>query len=69
MADEQTVNPANALVIAFNTAMLDTITNTFVSDALGNTFTGFVGGIRTRNKLRRKFTIYTKNPAETGPGE
>ncbi len=69
MADEQTVDPADTLIVAFNTAFLDTITNTFVSDALGNPLTGYVGGIRTRSPLRRKVNIYTLNPAETGPDE
>lgn len=69
MSDEQTVNPANSLVVAFNTAILDTVTSAFFSDAQGNPLTGYVGGIRTRSKLRRKFTIFTLNPAESGPGE
>jgi hypothetical protein len=69
LADEQTVDPANTLVAAFVSAFTATVSTAFVSTADGAAIIGYVGGVRRRSKLRRKMTIFTLNPAETGPGE
>jgi hypothetical protein len=65
MADGETVDPANADVIAFAGDM-----HTFVySDVNDTAPLTFVGGVRTRRKMHRRLNIFVKNPAETGPGE
>lgn len=65
MADDETVDPANADVLALAAA--------FVADQVasrdGSLIASFIGGIRVRRKFQRKFNIFTRNPAETGPGE
>lgn len=68
-ADEQTVDPADTLVVAFRDAVLATPTGAFMSNSSGQALTGLIGGVRTRSKLRRRMSIFTLNPEETGPGE
>jgi hypothetical protein len=65
LADDETVDPANTDVAALATA--------FVAEQVasrdGSLIASFIGGIRVRRKFQRKFNIFTRNPAETGPGE
>jgi len=64
LTDLETVDPANTLVAALTTAMVGK-----AASGDGVLIASYVGGIRIRRKLKRKFNIYTLNPAETGPGE
>lgn len=64
LADGETVDPANTDVVAYTSAV---VANAFSRDDIAVTFGGF--GIRKRVKLRRKLTIFTKDPTLTGPGE
>ena len=64
LADLETVDPANSLVGAFSTAIL---AGAFSRNGIA--VTAFIGGVRIRRKLHRRLDIFTKNPAETGPGE
>lgn len=64
LADDESVNPANALVIAARDAMTDGTTGS----RSGVLNTGYLGGIRIRRKTQRRFAISTKNPALDGPG-
>jgi hypothetical protein len=63
-ADRETVDPANGLVVTFVAAMVAA-----GASRDGVAIDSFVGGIRIRRRFKRKFTIFTKNPALTGPGE
>jgi hypothetical protein len=63
-ADGETIDPGNALVVAFVAA--------FVANAVdrnGNAIGFGANGTRIRRRMRRRFTIFTKDPALTGPGE
>jgi hypothetical protein len=62
--DDETVDNSNGLVSTFKTDMLAS-----GSDVHGIALTTYPGGVRIRKKLKRKFNIFTLNPAETGPGE
>lgn len=64
LADGETIDPANTLVTAFTSAV---VANTVSRDGVAITFGAF--GTRIRRKMHRKFNIFTKNPALTGPGE
>ncbi len=64
LADLETVDPSNAAVTAFVAAM-----EAVACSRDGSAITTFIGGIRLRRKMPRRFNIFTKNPAETGPGE
>jgi len=64
LADAETVDSANGLVAALTAAMVGK-----GASADGVLISAYVGGIRIRKRLKRKFNIYTLNPAETGPGE
>jgi hypothetical protein len=69
-ADEMTINPLNSLVIAFNTVFLNAGANTyFVASRGGSAITEFIGGVRVRRRNQRRVSIFTRNPAETGPAE
>ena len=64
LADEETVDDSNADVIAFNTAMITNVKNSF-----GDALIDFNGAIRTRRKLHRKLNINVRDPSLSGPGE
>lgn len=64
LADSETVDTANSLVAALTAVMVG-----HACSGDGVLLAGYVGGIRIRRKLKRKFNIYTLNPGETGPGE
>jgi hypothetical protein len=64
LADDETVDPANAKVTALTAAMIGK-----ACSEDGVLIASYIGGIRIRKKLKRKFNIFTLNPAETGPGE
>jgi hypothetical protein len=64
LADLETVDPTNALVTAFNTLVLANVANRD-----GTPFANYVVGTRRRVRMRRKNTIWTLIPAETGPEE
>jgi len=64
LADSETVDPSNGLVTALSAAMVGK-----AASGDGVLIASYVGGIRIRRKLKRKYNIYTLNPAETGPGE
>lgn len=64
LADGETVDSSQTDVAAVNTDM-----NTFVYGFFTDTAPlTFVGGTRVRRKAIRRFNIWTKNPALTGPG-
>lgn len=70
LADGMTVNPANALVVALNSVVLNAGAATFfVSNRDQNGYSIFAGGLRTRVRNQRRINIFTRNPAETGPAE
>jgi hypothetical protein len=60
LADLQTVNPANAGVIAYVGAVIANVTN-----AHGDAVAFFVGGVRRRGKNRRKLNIFVLTPSLT----
>jgi hypothetical protein len=63
-ADGETVDPANAAVVAFVAA--------FIANAVtsaGGAIGFGANGTRIRRKMHRRFSIFTKDPALTGPGE
>jgi len=62
-ADGETVNGANTDVATFTAAMIAA-----GCSRDGVAIDSFVGGLLGRGPFRRKFTIFTKNPALTGPG-
>jgi len=64
LADLETVDAANTDVAAWAAAV---VANVF--DRNGVAIAGFIGGQRARRKNQRRFSIWTKNPALTGPGE
>ncbi len=64
LADGETVDAANAAIVT----LVGNFTS-FVYSKPGSLMGTFLGGIRIRRKLHRRFNIYTKNPALTGPGE
>jgi hypothetical protein len=65
LADRETVDNANADVAALTAAF---VTNQ-VASRDGALITAFIGGVRVRRRLRRKFNIYTRNPQLTSTGE
>jgi len=78
LADGETVDPANANLKQLVADMLvatylgtapaaGAVVHTVSRDNLH--LADFIGGTRIRRKLHRRFNIYTKNPALTGPGE
>lgn len=64
LADGETVDPANGLVTTFAAAVVAA-----GASRDGAAISTFIGGIRVRRKFQRKFNIFTRNPALTGPGE
>jgi len=69
-ADGETVNPAVASIATLITKLLATdASGGFFSNRQGFQPTSFVGGVRTRRKLQRKITLYTKDPGEIEPEE
>lgn len=64
LADGETVDSAQTQV-----ALLITDFTTFIYGRFNDTAPlVYVGGTRLRKKIKRKFTIWTKNPALAGPG-
>lgn len=63
-ADQETIDGSNALVIAFNTAML-----TNATDAFGNPLQGGFGGFRIRRKAHRKLNVFILDPSLNEPAE
>jgi hypothetical protein len=64
LADGETVDPANTLVVAFVSAVIaDAVSQSGQALAFG------AFGTRIRRKMRRRINIFTKNPALSGPDE
>lgn len=69
-ADQETVNPAATAMAALISALtVADASGGFVSDKAGSALTFYVAGVRRRLPFQRKITIWTLNPAETGPDE
>jgi hypothetical protein len=71
LADNQTVNPANAAVAAFVTELLtpsDYAAGSIASAKSGAAFVSFLGALRVRKRTRRKLNIFVKNPQLTTTG-
>lgn len=64
LADGETIDPSNTLVTAFVSAY---VANAVSRDGVAITFGAF--GTRIRRKMHRRFSIFTKNPSLSGPGE
>lgn len=71
LSDAETVNPANALVLALQTALHASSVSAAPSTRGGVLFgaTSFVGGIRQRRKTRRRINIYTLSAGLDEPAE
>lgn len=71
LSDAETVNPANALVLALQTALHATSGAAAASTRGGVLFgaSSFIGGIRQRRKTRRKVNIYTLSAGLDEPAE
>ena len=78
MADGETIDNTNGAVKLFVADMINATYGGTAPDASqtkaavsrsDQALVTFVGGIRQRRKLHRKMTIYTLNPALTGPDE
>lgn len=70
LADQETVNLANALIVTLVSEMLTVDpTGGYACNKSGSAFTALVAGLRVRRKFQRKTTIWTLIPAETGPEE
>jgi hypothetical protein len=78
MADSVTVDTTQAVVKQFiaditATAFGGTNPNVLIlraaCDQDSNILKSYVGGYRARRKMQRRFSIFTQNPALTGPGE
>lgn len=70
LADGETVDPANGLVVAFVTAMTTAVAGpSFACSRSGDQINHFAAGIRLRRKIRRRINIFTLNPTLTGPDE
>lgn len=70
LADGETVDPANGLVVSFVTAFTTAGAGpSFVSSRAGQQITHFAGGIRIRRRIRRRINIFTLDPTLTGPDE
>lgn len=70
LADGETVDPANGLVVAFvNAITTATAGPSFVCSRAGIEVNFFAAGVRIRRKIRRKITIFTLNPTLSGPDE
>lgn len=68
LVDGETVDPAQ--VAALTAALAVTgAGGEFPSTKNGAAYIAFVGGMRRRARFQRKMTIWTLNPAETGPDE
>jgi len=65
LADQETVNGSDTDVAAVIT---DFQTFCYGSTADTSPLT-VIGGVRRRNRMHRRFTLLTKNPSLTGPGE
>lgn len=64
LADGETVDPANTAVVTFVSAVIANCLSR------NNQVLGFGAfGVRQRRKIRRKLSIFTKNPALSGPDE
>jgi hypothetical protein len=64
-ADQQTIDPANALVIAVKTALLATQDGTFFCSPDGTALHDFMGGVWQGRKIRRKLNILVLDPTLT----
>lgn len=64
LTDGETVDQAETNMAALNTAF-----NTYVYGFFNDTAPlTYLGGTRVRRKLQRRFNIFTRNPALSGPG-
>lgn len=63
LSDGETIDFTNALVIAYNTAVLAA-----ACDRNGVLVTISVGGYRDKRKLKTRFNVITRNPTLTGQG-
>jgi len=63
LADGETVDTGNADVGTLNDAMLAA-----ACSGDGVAIDTFIGGVLGRSKMQRRYNIFTKNPALTGPG-
>ena len=71
LPDNQTVDPANADVIAFVGYLLDPSGfpgNAVASSKSGAQFDVFLGALRVRRRTRRHLNIWVRNPELTAPG-
>lgn len=71
LADGETVKSPDAGGDA-QQVLLQDLVDAFVGDVAsrdGVTINSYIGGIRLRRKLKRRFNIFTLNPQLTGPGE
>lgn len=70
LTDQETVNVAQTDVAAFIAYALATGPNgEFICNSEGVALAACPGGMRIRRKNQRRLSIFTKNPAETGPAE
>jgi hypothetical protein len=68
LADNQTIDPANASVSAFTVALIGGTNGFFGATKTGAVMNLFVGGLRVRRRTRRKLNIFVKNPQLSTPG-
>jgi hypothetical protein len=70
LADQETVDPANASLVTLTTKLLATDASGGVfADGRGFQPTQFIGGVLVRRKQQRKLTLYTKSPNLDEPEE
>jgi hypothetical protein len=65
LTDQETVNSADANV----SSLLGAFAGNIYGRPTDTAALVYIGGVRIRRKLIRRFNILTLNPAETGPGE
>jgi len=63
LADDKTMDPANASLVTLNGAVIGK-----ASARNGELISAFIGGIRTRVKIRRRLNINVLSPTDSGPG-
>lgn len=68
LADNQTIDPANASVLAFNTSLVGGVNGFFGATKSGGVMNLFIAGLRVRRPTRRKLNIFVKNPQLSTPG-
>jgi hypothetical protein len=68
LADQETADSANAALTTLVNVLINAGSHPyFVSSRHGEAMQTFAGGVRIRRKLRRRKSIFTRNPTETGP--